>query len=182
MALDNGYTYVIITRDKSKTYPIITTLPPLANSVRSVADNSSKKVLIENTDAQLLDGITDILRGLKSTLFDVTHYQMVFQYKKKYPKVLYSRSLVVSQELILLCDEDLTSCQAKVSLVDSNRLKNIFQVRVEENPLHVTILFKSKAFVGPGQKWRLVFESRTAAARSREECHRACAEVGNPIK
>ena len=144
-----------------------------------MADNSSRKVLIENTDAQLLDGVTEILRGLKSTLFDVTHYQMVFQYKKKHASILYPRSLVVSQDFILLCDEDLTSCDAKISLVDSNRLKNIFQVRTEENPLHLTIMFKSKAVFGPGKKWRLIFETRTAATRTREECKRACAEIGN---
>lgn len=147
-----------------------------------MTDNSLKKVLIENTDAQLLDGVTDILRGLKSTLFDVVHYQMVFQYKKKQPSMLFPRTLIVSQELILLCDEDLTSVVAKVSLTDYNRLKNIFQVKVEENSLHLTILFKSKAFVGPGQKWRLIFESRSAAARTRDDCNRACADIGNILK
>jgi hypothetical protein len=180
-ALDTGYNYVIITREKSKTYPIITTIPPLANSIRSVADNSSRKVLIENTDAQLLDGITEILTTLKSSLVDVSHYQMLFQYKKKQPNILFPRTLVISQEMILLCDEDLTGNTVKISLLDSNRLKNIFQVRTEENPLHLTILFKSKAFVGPGKKWRLIFETKSAAARTKEECKRACQEIGNNI-
>lgn len=180
-ALDNSQNYIIITRDKAKTYPIISTLPPLANSIRLVADNSQRKVLIENTDAQLLDGITDILRSFQSNLVDVLHYQMLHQYRKKEPNILFPRSLVISQEMILLCDEDLTLSHVKVSCADSNRLKNILHLRFEDNPLHLTILFKSKAVFGPGKKWRLIFESRSAAMRTRDECKRACAEVGNTI-
>ena len=177
--VDPGFTYIFITREKSRTYPIITTIPPLANSVRAVVDKSLKKVLIENKDAQLLDGVMDILRSFKNTQLDVLHYQMCFQYRRNKADKMIPRSIILSQEMLLLCDEDLTTPSVQLKLVDSIKLKGISRVKIEDNPHCMTIYFKSN--VVTSRKWRLFFETRTAASRTRDECKRACSEVGNNI-
>ncbi len=151
-------------------------MPPLANSVRLVVDKSLKKVRIENTDAQLLDGVTGILRSLKNEQLDVLHYQMVFQFKRKQPDKMIPRSLILSQETLLLCDEDLASTTVRVKLVDSIKLKKISKLKIEDNPLCLTIHFKPNAVTS--RKWRLCFENRAAVIKARDEFKRACNELG----
>jgi hypothetical protein len=162
-------------------YPIVSTLPRLANSAR--VGKTTIKVPIENNDAQLLEQLGEILKELKCAHLDVLHYQMLYQFRgtdHPSPDKLVPRTLIVSQEMLLLCNEDLSSSQVRLTLVDSTPLKSITKIHSEDNPLHLTVFFRSNATMfGRPRKWRLSFDSRSVAAKTRDECRRACAEVGN---
>ncbi len=172
--------YVILTREKSKTYPIITRVPQLANAVRSIAKPVPRpNVRITNKDAQLIECVMTHVHNLGSD-HDIVHYQMgylVLHSKNLAGKV--PRTVILTQSLILLCSEDFSSIDVKLSVLDSASLKDVSKVYAKDNPLFVTFVFKSGSIFASKRKWLICLQSYTSAARLIEETKRACTEFGN---
>lgn len=73
-------TYLIVTRDKARTHPMVTRIPQVANVQR--ASHSLLKlpnVKIENKDGPLLEQVMRYVNSLGMMQDDISHYQMVYQ-------------------------------------------------------------------------------------------------------
>lgn len=172
--------YMILTRDKAHTYPIITRLPQIANAIRSnLKPVSLPNVKIENKDAQLLEHVMKYISSL-GTDHDIVHYQMAYQVWRNRPGIKVPRTVILTQSLILLCSEELNSVDIGLKVLDSAGLKDVFKIYAEDNPLYVTLVFKPSSVFSSKRKWRLCTDSRNTVSRLLEECRRACTEKGNP--
>lgn len=75
------YQYMILTRDKAKTYPIITGLPKAANAQRvAYHPIRLRNVKIDNSDFQLVETVMKYTASQGGD-HDIVHYQMAFQVK-----------------------------------------------------------------------------------------------------
>lgn len=172
--------YMILTRDKAHTYPIITRLPQIANAIRSnLKPVVLPNVKIDNKDAQLLEHVMKYISSLGSD-HDIVHYQMVYQVWRTRPGVKIPRTIILTQSLILLCSEELHTVDIGLKVLDSAGLKDVFKIYPEDNPLFVTVVFKPSSVFSSKRKWRLCTDSRATVTRLLEECRRACVEKGNP--
>lgn len=170
--------YMIVTRDKSHTYPIITRMPQVANIQRNARKPKAlSNVRIENKDGQLLEQVTRYLGNRGDN--DINHYQMVYQVNTKRPGWKAPRSIVLTKSMLLLCSEDLNSVNVKLQVLDSSQLKDVFKIYHEENPLFVTFVFKRTGVLSTKRKWRVFCDARQPSAKLLEECRQACQSVGN---
>lgn len=169
------YTYVVLTKEKARTYPIITTLPPSANALRMELSVSLPKVKIQNKDSQFLDSVTNLIHGLGGQEVDVVHSQMLYEYWKREEKGRQNnqpRSLIITPQFLLLCDDDFTCLtDIKITLIDSCPIKDIVKIRMENDPLKITIIMKSNANIFKSQKkWRLCCDAISGVTKVKEEC------------
>lgn len=155
--------YMVVTRDKSHMYPIITRIPQVANQRRNnLKPISLRNVIINNNDNELLDGL---MRFNNNNDRDIIYYQMVFYLKKKkkrtinnqnnlkeiqtdtnntnlststassstLPEYKTTRSILITKFFIFLCYENLYKKKIKLKLIDSSNLKDIEKVFIDEN-------------------------------------------------
>lgn len=170
---------MILTRDKARTHPIVTTVPPLANTIRLAKHPPLNKVKIQNTDGELLDSVVHIVRDLDGELTDVVHYQMLYQYWKKKADVSVPRTIIITPTFFLLCEENLASIDVQLKLIDHVAIKDVRTIRSEDDPLELTILIKpSSRLKLKDRRWRLRSDTRAAMSRVRDECRKACADLG----
>ena len=111
---------------------------------------------------------------------DVVHYQMLFQIWRNKPGVSAARSVVLTPSLLLLCEEDLSSVDVHLKILDTAFLKDVWKITPEANPLQLTFIFKPTSVFATRRKWRLRADSRQAMAKLEEECRRVCTEANNP--
>lgn len=169
--------FIIITRDKSRTYPIITKIPQLANVQRQAKGLTN--VRIENKDSELLEQALKYISRY-TTNSDIVYYQMVYRYWQKKPGLRTPRSIILTQSMILLASEQLTSIKVELIILESYLLKDIYKIFYEDNnPLQLVIQFKKSNVLLSKKKWRIYIESHNAAIKLMEECRRACLDVGN---
>lgn len=169
--------YMIVTRDKSHTYPISTRIPQIANIQRNNNKNAPlPNVKIENKDGQLLEQIMKFTGDS-----DISFYQLLYQTWRKKPGLKIPRSIILTKSLILLCSEDLSSIEVKLTILDQYGLKDIAKISHDEtnNTLNIVIVFKRRNVVSSKKKWRLYTDSRNISSRIMDELKRACHEVGN---
>jgi hypothetical protein len=168
--------FMIVTRDKSHTYPISTRIPQVANLQRnSLKPVSLPNVKIENKDGQLLEAIMKLTGDS-----DISFYQLLYQTWRLKPGLKIPRSIIITKSSILLCLEDLTSIDVKLTVLDKYQLKDIAKIIHEDNnTLHIVIIFKRMNYLSSKKKWRLYTDSRNISTRVMEELKRACNEVGN---
>jgi hypothetical protein len=168
--------FMIVTRDKSHTYPISTRIPQVANLQRnSLKPVSLPNVKIENKDGQLLEAIMKLTGDS-----DISFYQLLYQTWRLKPGLKIPRSIIITKSSILLCLEDLTSIDVKLTMLDKYQLKDIAKIIHEDNnTLHIVIIFKRMNYLSSKKKWRLYTDSRNISTRVMEELKRACNEVGN---
>lgn len=172
--------YMILTRDKARTYPIITRLPQIANAIRSnLKPCSLPNVKIDNKDAQLLEHVMRFTAKNQGSDHDIVHYQMVYQVWRTRPGVRIPRTVVLTHSMILLCSEELHTADIGLKVLDSSSLKDVHRVTAEDNPLYATLVFKPSNMFSSKRKWRLCTDSRNTVSRLMEECRRACMEKGN---
>lgn len=172
--------YLVITRDKARTYPMITRIPQVANVQR--ASHSLLKltnVKIENKDGQLLEQVMAHIHSLGTSQDDIVHYQLVYQVFKERPTVRLPRTVIITQSSIILCKENLLSNNVELSIIDSYNLKDIQQIFAEENALFLTVIFKRTTMLARRRKWRFCTDARNPSSKLLEECKRACLEIGN---
>jgi hypothetical protein len=170
--------YMIVTRDKAHTYPLITRVPQVANIQRNARrPKPLSNVRIENKDGQLLEQISKHLGTLSD--HDIVHYQMVHTTNSKRPGWQAPRSVVLTKSMLFLCREDLSSVDVRLTVLDSSHLKDVRKVFHEDNPLFVTFVFKRTGVLSAQRKWRVFCDARPPAARLLEECKRACHDVLN---
>jgi hypothetical protein len=174
--------YMIVTRDKSHTYPISTRIPQIANIQRnSMKPQPLNNVKIENKDSQLLEQILKFTNGDQ----DISYYQLLYQTWRKKPGMKLPRSIILTKSLILLCSEDLYSIDVKLNILDSYQLKDIAKISHGEDTTntnsqnHIVLIFKRMNVLSTKKKWRLYSDSRTISQRVIDELKRACEEVGN---
>eukprot|EP01038_Epipyxis_sp_PR26KG_P004255 gene4255-6034_t len=175
---------MIVTRDKTRTYPITLRVPQTANLLRNkIQPNPLRNVLIENQDSQLLSSLFKSNNNKSNSILtvdqDIIYYQMIFQTWRKRPGIKLPRTLIITQSAILLCLEELSSVEIELNVLDSAPLHDIHQIVVEDNPSFVTIVFKASRVFSTKRKWRLVGESKTVMLRLYEECRRISIEAGN---
>lgn len=173
---------MVITRDKSRLYPIISNIPKSANTRRAELHSSLvRNVAIENKDQQLVENILAYTSSLGSD-HDIVHYQMAYQTWRTRPGVKVPRTVVLTQSMALLCAEQLDSTEVQLEIVDTADLMDVYKILSEDNPMYVTFIIKParKMLMGSKRKWRLCTDSRTASARLQDICRRTCAEKGNP--
>ena len=192
--IPNTTSYMIITRNKSKTYPIITQIPQLANAARgqlygniniinqNILYNTNilqKNVKITNKDNEILDIIMNATHKLNADS-DILYYQMLYQIiNKKYILQVNSRSLIITQSLIFLCNESLMTYNVNLIIIDNYLLKDIYKIKIIENINYIKITFKSSNLFIKRKKWRLRCDNINNAMKLYEECKRLANEQGN---
>jgi hypothetical protein len=169
------FRYMVVTREKSNTHPIITKIPKAANSARTDRTNTvsamiSDNVKIFNRDSQLLDAVADYAESKshgksKKHDPDIAHYQMLHQIWRKRPGVSAPRSIVITSTFLLLCIEDLHRQDVKLSVLDYSSVGDISKVIAEDDPFCVTVVFKSASFGITQRKWRVRLSSTAAASK-----------------
>lgn len=182
--------YMILTGDKSLTYPLITTIPTISNELRN--KKSLPKIIRKNCDSEFLEKITNLIKlnpSYQNILeTDVIYYQMVSQlYKKKNDVthttsyVLISRALVITPKVILLCHENYNQNiqNVNIQLIDSFLITNLLKIRQENDPLKITLIFKSdnsliSSFMK--KKWKLVCDKNNITLKIRDELRKLCFE------
>lgn len=170
-----NHQYMIITREKSHTHPIITKIPKAANAARTANSGThdltgADNVQIYNRDSQLLDAVVDFAesksQGKTKHDPDVAHYQMLHQLWRKRPGVSAPRSVVVTSTLLLLCSENLLEQDVKLTVLDSSPVSDVSKIVAEDaDATCVTIIFKSASFGITQRKWRLRLKSTAAATK-----------------
>ena len=128
---------------------------------------------IENSDHQLLDEVSKI----EGTVSDILHYQLLFEWWKQRPGVTAPRSIILTSEHLLLCDEDFTLPNVRLRLVDKVHVDDVVKIRSEDNPLHLTFIMKPTSVFGGKRRWRLTAQLRTAIEKLRLETRRACRQA-----
>lgn len=172
--------YMIITREKSRAYPLITRIPQVANQIRNNHQpNPLTNVKIENKDSQLIEQVTRYIQAQGD--HDIVFYQMCFQTRSKAPTVLLPRSIILTQSLILLCYEDLWSTEVHLNVLECWKLKDIHKIAVDDNnPMQLVLTFAKRTnVIGNRKKWRITTDSRNASTKLLEELRRACNDLGN---
>lgn len=170
--------YMILTRDKSHTYPIVTKIPQVANAARAVAwtDKIFKNVLRMNKDDELVARVTLAAQSL-GVDSDVVHYQMLYQVWRHRPGVEAPRTVILTPSLLLLCEEQLNSASVDMIIIDQSAAKEVYKVQLEDDPLLLTIIFKPTKMFASRRKWRLKTDNKGAVSRLQEECRRICQEL-----
>lgn len=227
--------YMIITRDKARTYPIITQIPQLANSSRDLFTSRYRNALIHDlkhefnvttTSDNTYDVLKSLLQGnvcikvnkenevrklihnIASKVLNVSseilHYQMLFQSYRKDPEILESRTVILTYNVLFLCQEDLASPNINLQIIDYVYMKDIVKLLLEEDSSIFTVIMKSNStssnVSGNGdneksvtprnrfsmllsltKKWRLKCDDKNKALmiRLHDECKRVCQERGN---
>jgi hypothetical protein len=86
---------------------------------------------------------------------DVCLYQMLHQLWRKSDKRA-PRTVVITDTLLFLCDEDYQSTEVQLTVLDSASAADIFKVNTESDPLNVTVVFRPSSVLGiTYRKWRL---------------------------
>ena len=175
---ESSAVYMIVTGDKARTHPIITAIPPMANAVRLAREPPLGKVKLENKDSELLDAVADIIHELGGVDTDVVHYQMLCQIWKQKPGIAVSRTLILTPQWFLLCDEDTSQRDIVLSVVDSVKVSDIHKVRPEDDPLKLSLIMKPSGMSFTKRKWRLLADSSMAMSRVLDEMRKIFAEAG----
>ncbi len=167
--------YMVITREKNRTHPIITKVPKAANAARTATSGTNslpgtENVQIYNRDSQLLDAVAEYAESKSQGKIkhdpDVANYQMVHQIWRKRPGASAPRSVVITSTLLLLCSENLHEQDVKLSVLDSSSVSDVSKLIAEDNDATcVTIVFKSASFGITQRKWRLRLKNTAAAAK-----------------
>jgi predicted N-acyltransferase len=172
---------MLLTKEKVRTYPIITTLPPIANALRMTYDPPLVKVQIVNKDSQFLDSVTEIIRGLGGIEVDVIHSQMLYQYWSKPEKGKLNnqpRTLIITPQFLLLCNDDYTSTDVHLTLIDSMKIKDISKLRSEIDPTMITIIRKTSNNIFKSSiKWRLKCDTSSGVTKVKDECKKIMADI-----
>lgn len=170
--------YIIITRDKSRTHPIITAAPQHANALRLAREPPLSKVYLQNKDAQLLDAVSDMVHSVGGDESDIVHYQMLYQIWKQKPGIAVPRTFIITPRMFLLCDEDVSSRDVIIKLVDSVMIKDIHKVRPEDDPLKLSLIMKPAGMSFSKRKWRMLADTSMTMSRVLDEIRKALAEGG----
>jgi hypothetical protein len=176
--------YMIITRDKAHTYPIITKIPQISNAARALlaGEKAFRNVRISNRDDELMNQVIESIKVKLGSSYDadIVHYQMLYQTWRKHPGVQLPRTVILTPSLLLLIEEDLRCKDVRISLIDHAAARDVSKIILEENPCMITIVFKaSSKMFAVQRKWRLVTAYPNAVTRLQEECRRLCAAHGN---
>lgn len=168
-------TYMIITKDKSRTHPIITTIPHIANLQRDIHIPSLPKVVIDNKDSQLLDRLLEIIQSLGGGLdTDIILTQYISQIWKQRPGYSVLRTIILTSQRLLLCHEYLNQVDVKLEVIDTTLLKDIFKVRPEDDPTRITIIMKPQGKMSlVKRKWRLQSTSPMIIVKMTDEIRKA---------
>lgn len=199
--------YVILPREKSRTYAIVTKFPQVANSLRFSGDAASQlpKVVIWNNDSKLLDAVIAYVHTLGEegdssfggANTDIVQYQMCFLLPSQPLPAAYSmmtmgnvecyhaggepRSLILTPSFLLLCEETLDCGVVDLKVIDYATYNNISLV-TDENPFIITICVKKERTFGSllskTKKWRLSCLYQSSLNRLVEELRRLCLEYG----
>lgn len=171
--------YMILTREKTRTYPLITRINKAANLQRSsFVPIPLPNVHIDNKDFQLVEQVLHCTMSLGGD-HDILHYQMAYQVWRKRPGVKVPRTIILTQSLLMLCSEELNRPDIHLDVIDTAALSEVQKIYMDDNPLYVTFVLKSSALFGKTRKWRMCTDSRATSTRLQEECRRACVEKGN---
>lgn len=170
--------YMLLTRNKSSTYAIITKVPTVANLARGALDKSLRNVRIENKDADLLDCVIRNVSNLGLDP-DIIHYQMLYQTWPNLIGIAIPRTVILASKMILLCDEDLDSFKVNLKILDSANVKDIWKIQNIGDPLVVEFIFKPQSLFAKRRKWVLKCDNRSSSIRLQEDCRRICNESGN---
>jgi len=175
------FQYMVLTREKTRTYPLITRVPKAANVQRGAFHPIPlPNVKIDNKDFQLVERVMQFTLSLGGD-HDIVHYQMCYQTWRKKPGVKVPRTVILTQSLLILSTEELHRPDIQLEVLDTAALGEVQKIFMDENPLYVTFVFKSSALFGKTRKWRLCTDSRATSTRLQEECRRACSEKGNDV-
>jgi hypothetical protein len=173
------FQYMILTREKTRTYPLITRVNKAANLQRSsFVPIPLPNVNIDNKDFQLVEQVMHLTLSLGGD-HDILHYQMAYQVWRKRPGVKLPRTIILTQSLLILCSEELSRPDIQLDVIDTAALSEVQKIYMDDNPLYVTFVLKSSALFAKTRKWRMCTDSRATSTRLQEECRRACAEKGN---
>lgn len=173
------YQYMILTREKTRTYPLITRVNKAANLQRGCfVPIPLPNVQIDNKDFQLVEQVMHCTLSLGGD-HDIVHYQMAYQVWRKRPGVKLPRTIILTQSLLMLCSEGLNQPDIHLDVIDTAALTEVQKIYMDDNPLYVTFVLKSSALFAKTRKWRMCTDSRATSTRLQEECRRACAEKGN---
>ena len=165
---------MIVTKDKSRTHPIITTVPTISNIQRQIHDPPLPKVLITNKDSQLLDCVAEMIHSLGGIEIDIIFIQLLSQIWKQTPGYSVPRTLILTPKRLLLCDENLSNENVEIKLLDSVLLKDIFKIRPEDDPLKLTLIMKPQSKVSlVKRKWRLLGDSALIIVKIMDELRKA---------
>ena len=175
------YQYMILTREKVRTYPLITRINKAANLQRnSFIPIPLSNVHIDNKDFQLVEKVMQCTLTLGGD-HDIVHYQMAYQVWRKRPGVKLPRTIILTQSLLILCSEELNSIDINLDIIDTSSLNEVQKIYMDDNPLYVTFILKSNNLFAKTRKWRMCTDSRAMSTKLQEECRRACADMGNPV-
>lgn len=187
-----SHRYMVLPRDKARTYSIIARIPKAANIKRSeFVPIPLPNVQISNNDFQLVQRVMECTAsqgtgGGGDLHCDIVHYQMLFQVWRSRPHLKAPRSLVMTKTLLLLCRERLTSSDISIDVIDQALLSDVQKIVVAtgaatggvataaDSPLHVTLVIRPPKVFAAARKWRLCTDSLAASSRLQEECRRAC--------
>jgi hypothetical protein len=173
--------FMIITREKSRTYLLITRIPQVSNQRRNNhIPIPLTNVKIENKDSQLIEQVMQYMTNQYAGDHDIIYYQLIFQHRSKNMQILLPRSLILTQTIMMLCIENLYAVDIQMQILESYKLKDVHKVIVDDqNPMFVTIIFKKMNVLGNRKKWRISTDSRNASIRLVDECRRVCLDAGN---
>jgi hypothetical protein len=168
-------TYMLITKDKARTHPIITTIPSIANLRRDAHEPPLPRVLISNKDSQLLDRLLEIIQSLGGGLdTDIIFTQYISQIWKQRPGHSVLRTVILTSQRLLLCSEELDQIEIKLEVIDSVLLKDIFRIRPEDDPTKITFIMKPQGKMSlVKRKWRLQSDSAMTVVKMTDEIRRA---------
>lgn len=196
-----SHRYMVLPRDKARTYSIIARIPKAANIKRSeFVPIPLPNVQISNNDFQLVQRVMECTAsqgtgGGGDLHCDIVHYQMLFQVWRSKPHLKAPRTLVMTKTLLLLCRERLTSSDVSIDVIDQALLSDVQKIVVAatgaataatgaataagvatgaDSPLHVTLVIRPPKVFAAARKWRLCTDSLAASSRLQEECRRAC--------
>lgn len=176
---DSSATYMVVTRDKGRTHPIITAVPQIANVARLKREPPLQKVKLANKDSQLLDAVADIVQKLGGVETDVVHYQMLYQIWKQKPGIAAPRTLILTPKYFLLCDEDVSHRDVRISVIDSVKVSDIHNVRPEDDPVKLSLIMKPTGSLSfTKRKWRLQADSSIIMSRVLDEIRKVFTEAG----
>lgn len=173
--------YMVLPRDKARTYSIIASIPKAANIQRSeFLPIPLPNVQISNNDFQLVQKVMECTASQDTGGdHDIVYYQMLFQVWRSKPHVKAPRTIVMTKTLLLLCRECLTSSDISIEVVDKALLSDVQKIApAADSPLHVTLVLRPPKVFAAARKWRLCLDSPAASSRLQEECRRACSAAG----
>jgi len=174
--------YMVLPRDKARTYSIIASIPKAANIQRSeYLPIPLPNVQISNNDFQLVQRVMECTASQDTGGdHDIVYYQMLFQVWRSKPHLKAPRTIVMTKTLLLLCRECLTSSDISMEVIDKALLSDVQKIiaPAADSPLHVTLVLRPPKLFAAARKWRLCLDSHAASSRLQEECRRACSAAG----